>query len=127
MYLAAGGSGGSRIFASVAQTILNLDWGLDARQAVEYGRLHDQLYPTYLEIDEIYPPELITQLAERGHNVTGMWVMSCRISINWLRRLVEDMDRIAAVVNIVTRQSDGKIFGELQESSARLASFLTYR
>jgi len=93
MYLAAGGSGGSRIFASVAQTILNLDWGLDARQAVEYGRLHDQLYPTYLEIDEIYPPELITQLAERGHNVT-----------------VEDMDRIAAVVNIVTRQSDGKIF-----------------
>jgi len=66
MYLAAGGSGGSRIFGGVDQTILNLDWGLDARQAVKYGRFDDQLYPTYLEIDEIYPPELITQLAERG-------------------------------------------------------------
>ena len=66
MYLAAGGSGGSRIFGGVDQTILNLDCGLDARQAVKYGRFDDQLYPTYLEIDEIYPPELITQLAERG-------------------------------------------------------------
>ena len=33
-----------------------------------------------------------------------------------------DMDRIAAVVNIVTRQPDGKIFGELRESSACLDS-----
>ena len=72
LYLVAGGSGGSRIFGGVFQTILNLDWGLDARQAVEYGRLHDQLYPTYLDIDETYPSDLIEQLADRGHNITGM-------------------------------------------------------
>jgi len=66
--LVAGASGGSRIFGGVFQTVLNLDWNLDASQAVEYGRLHDQLYPTSLEIDEIYPPELIAQqpLAERA-------------------------------------------------------------
>lgn len=93
LYLVAGGSGGSRIFTGVFQTILNLDWGLDASQAVEYGRLHDQLYPTVVDIDEIYPPELLTQLIERGHNIT-----------------IGNMDRIAAVVNIVTRQLNGKIF-----------------
>jgi gamma-glutamyltranspeptidase/glutathione hydrolase/leukotriene-C4 hydrolase len=69
--LVAGASGGSRIFGGVFQTVLNLDWNLDASQAVEYGRLHDQLYPTSLEIDEIYPPELIAQLAQRGHNITS--------------------------------------------------------
>ncbi|KIM78895.1 hypothetical protein PILCRDRAFT_824014 [Piloderma croceum F 1598] len=93
LYLAAGGSGGSRIFGGIFQTVLNLDWGLDASQAVEFGRVHDQLYPTELEIDEIYPPELIKQLARRGHNIT-----------------MGDINRIAAVVNIVTRQPDGIIF-----------------
>ncbi|KAI6026195.1 nucleophile aminohydrolase [Pisolithus microcarpus] len=48
-YLAVGGSGGSRIFPSIFQAILNLDWGLDVSEAIEYGRVHDQ---------------------DRGHNVT---------------------------------------------------------
>jgi gamma-glutamyltranspeptidase / glutathione hydrolase / leukotriene-C4 hydrolase len=72
LYLVAGASGGSRIFGGVFQAVLNLDWGLDASQSVEFGRLHDQLYPTLLEIDEMYPPELIAQLAQRGHNITSM-------------------------------------------------------
>jgi hypothetical protein len=37
------------------------------------------------------------------------------------------MDRIAAVVNIVTRQTDGRVFGGLQESSGACRPFLTYR
>jgi gamma-glutamyltranspeptidase/glutathione hydrolase/leukotriene-C4 hydrolase len=93
LYLVAGGSGGSRIFGSVFQTILNLDWGLDASQAVEFGRLHDQLYPLRLDIDDVYPSYLVEDLAKRGHNIT-----------------ISDVNRIAAVVNIVTRQPDGKIF-----------------
>jgi len=79
-YIAAGASGGSRIFGGVFQTVLNLDWGLDASQAVEFGRMHDQLYPTELEIDESYPSELIMQLAQRGHNITSMRDMCCSLS-----------------------------------------------
>ena len=70
-YLSIGGSGGSRIFGAVFQTILNLDWGLNPSEAIEYGRLHDQLYPLYLDTDSTYPPELVDALRDRGHNVTG--------------------------------------------------------
>ena len=45
VWLAAGGSGGSRIFGSVAQVLLNLDWGYDVANAVEQQRVHDQLLP----------------------------------------------------------------------------------
>lgn len=72
VYLVAGGSGGSRIFGSVFQAILNLDWGLDASQAVEFGRLHDQLYPLCLDVDNVYPQDLVDNLAQRGHNITGI-------------------------------------------------------
>ncbi|KZP19788.1 gamma-glutamyltranspeptidase [Athelia psychrophila] len=91
-YLAIGGSGGSRIFPAVFQTILNLDWGFDAGAAVEFGRVHDQLAGV-VDADAIYPEALVGELRERGHNVT-----------------VRGMDRIAAVVNIVTRREDGRIF-----------------
>ena len=70
-YLAVGGSGGSRIFPAVFQTLLNLDWGLDASEAVEYGRLHDQLYPMVTDADNVYPTLILDELRERGHNVTG--------------------------------------------------------
>ena len=65
-----GGSGGSKIFPGVFQTLINLDWGLDASAAVEFGRLHDQLFPTYVDADNVYPAEMLAGLRERGHNVT---------------------------------------------------------
>lgn len=71
LYAAIGGSGGSRIFGAVLQVLLNLDWGLDASEAVEFGRLHDQLYPLILDVDEGYPPDTLEFLRELGHNVTG--------------------------------------------------------
>lgn len=70
-YLAIGGSGGSRIFPAVFQVMLNLDWGMDVSGAIEYGRLHDQLYPTILDADNIIPTETLDVLREKGHNVTG--------------------------------------------------------
>ncbi|EPQ57051.1 gamma-glutamyltranspeptidase [Gloeophyllum trabeum ATCC 11539] len=83
--LAIGGSGGSRIFPAVFQTILNVfEYGMDVGQAVEYGRVHDQLYPLVTDVDSVYPEEGVRELRERGHNVT-----------------VEDVNRIAAVVNAV--------------------------
>jgi gamma-glutamyltranspeptidase/glutathione hydrolase/leukotriene-C4 hydrolase len=72
VYLTLGGSGGSRIFPAVLQVILGVDrWGLDISQAIEFGRVHDQLYPTYVDVDSNYPEEGIRALKERGHNVTG--------------------------------------------------------
>lgn len=70
-YLAIGGAGGSRIFGAVYQTLLNLDWGMDASAAVEFGRLHDQLFPLTTEADSVYPPGLLEDLRSRGHNVSG--------------------------------------------------------
>lgn len=66
-----GGVGGSRIFPSVFQVILNLDWGMDVSESVEFGRVHDQLYPTFVDVDNIYPSSLVDALRQRGHNVTG--------------------------------------------------------
>lgn len=70
-YVAIGGSGGSRIFPSIYQTLFNLDWGLDASQAVEYGRLHNQLFPILTDADNVYPPHLLDELRSRGHNITS--------------------------------------------------------
>ncbi|TFY78553.1 hypothetical protein EWM64_g5458 [Hericium alpestre] len=91
-YLAIGGSGGSKIFPAVFQTILNLDWGYDVSNAIEYGRLHDQLYPLEVEADDIYPSELLSDLKTRGHNIT-----------------VYDVNRVAAVVQAVVKK-DGVIW-----------------
>ncbi|KAF7321382.1 Sec7-like domain belongs to guanine nucleotide exchange factors [Mycena kentingensis (nom. inval.)] len=87
---AIGGSGGGRIFGSVFQTILNLEWGLDASDAVEFWRLHNQLYPVETDADAGYPSHLIDGLVERGHmlSVTGP---------------------VAAVVQLVLRSQDGEI------------------
>jgi len=90
-YLAIGGSGGSRIFPSVFQVVLNLDWGQDIGQAIEHGRLHDQLYPLHLEVDDNIPDEEVEYLEQRGHNVT----ISDRLT--------------AGIVQAVLRK-DGKIF-----------------
>lgn len=91
-YLAIGGSGGSKIFPAVFQVILNLDWGYDASQAIEYGRLHDQLFPSHVEADDIYPGELLADLERRGHNIT-----------------ILNVNRVSAVVQAVMKK-DGKIF-----------------
>jgi gamma-glutamyltranspeptidase / glutathione hydrolase / leukotriene-C4 hydrolase len=78
-----GGSGGSRIFPAVFQAIVNVDWGLDASTAVEFGRVHDQLFPPIVEVDNVLPAELVQGLRIRGHNVTRTY--SCLIYLLLLR------------------------------------------
>ncbi|TRM69777.1 nucleophile aminohydrolase [Schizophyllum amplum] len=69
-YVAIGGAGGSRIFPSIYQVLLNLEWGMDVSSAIEYGRVHDQLYPLVLDVDDSYDADVIEGLKARGHNVT---------------------------------------------------------
>ncbi|KAI9509410.1 gamma-glutamyltranspeptidase-domain-containing protein [Russula earlei] len=86
-YAALGGSGGSKIFPALFQVILNLDWGLDIGSAIEYGRLHHQLYPEWIEADDAYPHELLLGLRTRGHSLH-----------------VVDINRVGSVVNAVLKK-----------------------
>ncbi|KAF7288635.1 Sec7-like domain belongs to guanine nucleotide exchange factors [Mycena chlorophos] len=88
--LAIGGSGGGRIFGAVFQTILNLEWGLDTSEAVEFWRLHNSLLPIQTDADLGYPADVIAGLVARGHNMTGT-------------------PPIAAVVQAVRRREDGSL------------------
>ncbi|KAI0266757.1 gamma-glutamyltranspeptidase [Gloeopeniophorella convolvens] len=91
-YLALGGSGGSKIFPAVFQVVLNLDWGLDISAAIEFGRLHHQLYPEWIEADDVYPHELLLSLTTRGHSLHVM-----------------DVNRVASVVNAVMK-TNGTVY-----------------
>ncbi|EIW83028.1 gamma-glutamyltranspeptidase [Coniophora puteana RWD-64-598 SS2] len=92
IHLVTGGSGGSKIFGAVFQTILNVEWGQDVGSAIEYGRVHNQLLPEVVEVDSILPEEYVEELRERGHMVK-----------------VRDINRIAAVVQAI-HVKDGIIF-----------------
>ncbi len=109
-FVAIGGSGGSRIFPSVFQVLLNLDWGLDIREAIEFGRLHDQLYPLQVDADDIYPQDILEDLRGRGHNVTGV-VLSLVMCDDWFHFLIVSDNRVASVVQAVLRE-DSFIYGK---------------
>ncbi|KAG5638640.1 hypothetical protein H0H81_011359 [Sphagnurus paluster] len=113
--LAIGGSGGSRIFGSVIQTIINMELGLDVSAAIEHGRVHDQLYPLVLDVDSTYPREIIEGLKELGHNVTGELALAqlCFETAHGCAvRVVADINRVAAVIQAVAKV-DGTIYGTL--------------
>lgn len=67
-----GGSGGSRIFPSVAQVMLNLECGLNISAAIERERLHDQILPNITTL-EVGPngvdKDWLQDLKNRGHNI----------------------------------------------------------
>jgi len=71
MFLSIGGAGGSQILTAIFQVIMNLDWGMNVRDGIEYGRMHDQLYPVEVDVDSVYPSWIVERLREKGHNVTG--------------------------------------------------------
>jgi gamma-glutamyltranspeptidase / glutathione hydrolase / leukotriene-C4 hydrolase len=106
--LALGGSGGSRIFGAIFQVILGLDWGLDISQAIEYPRLHNQLYPTIVDIDSGYPLFGINALSERGHNISGLFPILFQAYADGFTVL--SINRITSVVQGVTVRN-GTIYG----------------
>jgi len=80
-----GGSGGSRIFPSLAQVLLNLQCGLNLSEAVERPRVHDQIVPNITTM-EVGPEgvvgewkELVDGLKARGHQV-GLFDINIAIS-----------------------------------------------
>jgi gamma-glutamyltranspeptidase/glutathione hydrolase/leukotriene-C4 hydrolase len=69
IYLAIGGSGGSRIFGSIAQVLLNLDWGMDLSEAIERPRIHHQLMPASVSAESTTDEHILDALRDRGHHV----------------------------------------------------------
>ena len=51
---------------------MGVDWGLDISQAIEYPRVHNQLFPAMVDVDSGMDEESIKALLDRGHNVTGI-------------------------------------------------------
>ncbi|KAH9951517.1 gamma-glutamyltranspeptidase [Amylocystis lapponica] len=68
---------------------LAIDWGMDISAAIEYGRLHDQLYPLQVDADSVYSTEVLDGLKAKGHNIT-----------------VSDINRVAAVVQAVVKKGN---------------------
>ncbi|KAK4057313.1 hypothetical protein OIO90_001810 [Microbotryomycetes sp. JL221] len=87
VWLAAGGSGGSRIFGSVAQVLMHLDWGYDVANAVEQQRVHDQLLPQMVTVESGYRADVLDGLRHRGHNVT---VFDVNLGVAEVQAVVRD-------------------------------------
>lgn len=80
-----GGSGGSRIFPSLAQVLLNVQCGLNLSEAVERPRVHNQIVPPVTTL-EVGPgglvgewKDLVDDLKNRGHEV-GLFDINIAIS-----------------------------------------------
>ena len=70
LMMATGSPGGSRIISVVLQIILNvIDHGLNAAEAENAPRAHDQLWPDELRIERGMSPDTIRLLQAMGHKV----------------------------------------------------------
>ena len=70
LQLVTGSPGGSRIISIVLQIILNVvDFGLNAAEASEAARVHDQWLPDELQMEHGVSPDTIRLLEAMGHRV----------------------------------------------------------
>ncbi|KAK0548445.1 hypothetical protein OC846_003747 [Tilletia horrida] len=106
--VALGGSGGSRIFGSIAQVLLHLDSGLDISSAIERPRFHQQLLPIELDVETSggrFEASMAEELGQRGHQVSYI-----DINTGW------------SEVQGVQRHSDGRVWGASDSRKQGVAS-----
>jgi gamma-glutamyltranspeptidase/glutathione hydrolase len=66
-----GSPGGPRIISATLLTILNWAWlGMDAQQAINAPRFHQQWMPDSVFIERIFPDSVSKQLVERGYQLS---------------------------------------------------------
>ena len=69
-FLATGSPGGSRIITTVLQVILNvIDHDLNIQTAVSIPRMHNQLWPDEIRLEQGFSQDTIHILQEMGHTV----------------------------------------------------------
>jgi gamma-glutamyltranspeptidase/glutathione hydrolase len=68
--LSTGSPGGSRIITTVLQVLLNrLVHGLNLAAAVAETRIHSQLWPDQLSMEQGLSPDTVRLLQQRGHRL----------------------------------------------------------
>ena len=83
--LATGSPGGSRIITAVAQVLLQrMLGGLNLAGAVNAPRLHNQLLPDRLEVEEGFSTDTLRLLAAMGHTLKRSAVMGAANSVEVL-------------------------------------------
>jgi gamma-glutamyltranspeptidase / glutathione hydrolase len=71
LFLTTGAAGGSRIVSSTAQVAWSaFELGLDMHSAVASKRLHDQLMPDVLQVEQGFDQSIMASLTEKGHNIS---------------------------------------------------------
>ncbi|KAL1418277.1 hypothetical protein MTO96_026055 [Rhipicephalus appendiculatus] len=74
--MCVGGSGGSRITTGVGLVAMRTLWqGKTIKEAIDMPRVHHQLQPTYLEVEEFFPEEYVSQLKKKGHTIKIQKIM----------------------------------------------------
>jgi gamma-glutamyltranspeptidase/glutathione hydrolase len=71
LFMVTGTPGGRTIINTVLQTILNvIDYGMNAQEAVDFGRMHHQWLPDRISYEEHgFSPDTIAILKRMGHTV----------------------------------------------------------
>ena len=79
LFLVTGSPGGRTIINTVLQTILHtVDFGLNAQEAVDEGRLHHQWLPDTIRIEkDAFSPDTLAQLILRGHAMETTDTIGC--------------------------------------------------
>jgi gamma-glutamyltranspeptidase/glutathione hydrolase len=84
-WLATGSPGGSRIITAVAQVLLQrMVGGLNLAGAVNAPRLHHQLLPDRLDVEEGFSADTLRLLAAKGHSLRRSAVMGGTNSVEVL-------------------------------------------
>lgn len=87
-WLATGSPGGSRILTTVAQVLLQrIVWGANLATAVAAPRLHSQLWPDRLALEEGFSPDTQTLLQRMGHSLQRAPAMGAANSVEVLAPL----------------------------------------
>ncbi|KAK4166112.1 gamma-glutamyltranspeptidase [Cladorrhinum sp. PSN259] len=87
LYFTTGAAGGSRIISSTMQTAYHILSGETDKiyDAIRAPRLHHQLMPDVLNVEEGYDPSIYESLKSKGHNVS--WVAPGQSAVQGLLRL----------------------------------------
>ncbi|PTB36768.1 hypothetical protein M441DRAFT_176394 [Trichoderma asperellum CBS 433.97] len=96
LYAVIGAAGGSRIISATAQVLWHILDGHDETLAgaLERPRLHDQLMPNHVLLEEMFDDEVAVGLEKRGHNVS--WVRPTLSSVQAVRRFTDGVFEAAS-------------------------------
>jgi gamma-glutamyltranspeptidase/glutathione hydrolase len=79
LFMVTGSPGGRTIINTVLQTIVNaIDFGLNAQEAIDAGRIHHQWLPDRIQHEALrFSPDTLAGLSARGHTLASVGELGC--------------------------------------------------